>query len=59
MSADDYRSALKAGAPAKELKGRCHETPWDPQLAREMLDRQLMVEEEVVVADLLDDLGSS
>jgi uncharacterized protein (TIGR02679 family) len=59
MSADDYRSALEAGAPAKGLKGRRRETPWDPQLAREMLDRQLMVEEEVVVADLLDDLGSS
>jgi hypothetical protein len=59
MTADDYRSALEADAPAKELKGRSRETPWDPQLAHEMLKRQLMVEEEAVVAVLLDDLRSS
>lgn len=42
-----------------ELTGRATPTPWDPSLSAEMLERNVRVEEELVLTDLLADLRSA
>jgi uncharacterized protein (TIGR02679 family) len=64
--AEDYRQAVTAaeGRPrnrapqAAPLTGEPVETPWDPALAAAMAETGVAVEEEAVLEDLLEDLGS-
>lgn len=59
LGASDYRSAVAAGAGAKTLKGRPADTPWDPDLSTAMSAAGLMVEEEALVDELLEELGTA
>jgi uncharacterized protein (TIGR02679 family) len=60
--AEDYRGAVtlaeRSSAECPPLSGEPVETPWDPTLAPAMAETGVAVEEEAVLEDLLEDLGS-
>lgn len=55
--AADYRAAVTAVAEASNLTGPPVATPWDPDLAVALTECGVRVEEEVVLDNLLMDLG--
>ncbi|GAA2934045.1 MULTISPECIES: TIGR02679 family protein [Streptomyces] len=57
-TAADYRTAVTEEAEAPALTGPPAATPWDPALAVALAERGVRVEEEMVLDDLLTDLGS-
>ncbi|MET7761194.1 TIGR02679 family protein [Streptomyces sp. NPDC005393] len=56
-TAADYRAAVTAAGEAPDLAGPPAATPWDPALAVALAECGVRVEEEMVLDDLLTDLG--
>ncbi|MFJ9519493.1 TIGR02679 family protein [Kitasatospora sp. NPDC101801] len=56
-TADDYQAALTTHPHTGPLAGSAAETRWDPRLAVELSLAGRRIEEELVLTDLLDDLG--
>jgi uncharacterized protein (TIGR02679 family) len=56
-TAAHYRAAVTAAAEAPNLTGPPAATPWDPALAVALAECSVRVEEEMVLDDLLTDLG--
>jgi Protein of unknown function C-terminus (DUF2399) len=57
MSVTDYLTALETG-DSEPLKGTAATSPWDPQLAEEMIEQGRAVMEERLIPTLLIDLGA-
>jgi uncharacterized protein (TIGR02679 family) len=55
-TAADYLAALEADPLSRSLTGRPALSPWDPELAEVMAERDLALEEEAVAERLSDDL---
>ena len=53
----DYRTACESSLATSVFSGAVGDTPWDGGLAGAMEELRLRVEEESVLADLLDDLS--
>lgn len=56
FSAADYRKALAPDGDRPELRGRPVAARWDDELGRAMTEAGVAVEEETVLADLIEDL---